>query len=196
MGELLTLAPYGALNVHGSLLPELRRKLPVAQRTERLPGTTRAEARVVIDTELRDEALVVEVSVNPTAIDNLHVGQEAALRFPAFNMRTTPSIPGVISNISADRHINENTDESYYKVEIALAGKRPGHVGDLQLLPGMPVEAHIRTAERTPMSYLIKPLTDQLGQGRHQFREVLVFGVGRQMCLTVFYGHGLGRTKN
>lgn len=109
-----------------------------------------------------DEALVVEVSVKPTAIDNLHVGQDAALRFPAFNMRTTPSIPGVISNISADRHINEKTDESYYKVEIALAGDRPGHIGDLQLLPGMPVEAHIRTAERTPISYLIKPLADQL----------------------------------
>lgn len=109
-----------------------------------------------------DEALVVEVSVKPTAIDNLHVGQEAALRFPAFNMRTTPSIPGVISNISADRHVSESTGESYYKVEIALAKHQPDPLDDVQLLPGMPVEAHIRTVERTPISYLMKPLADQL----------------------------------
>ena len=39
-----------------------------------------------------------------------------------------------------------------------------GHARELALSPGMPVEVHIRTGERTPLSYLVKPLTDYFSQ--------------------------------
>ena len=36
----------------------------------------------------------------------------------------------------------------------------PAHARNLALAPGMPVEVHMRTGERSPLSYLAKPLMD------------------------------------
>jgi HlyD family secretion protein len=41
-------------------------------------------------------------------------------------------------------------------------------LGDLELKPGMPVEAFIQTKPLSPMAYLMQPLTDQLNRA---FRE-------------------------
>lgn len=110
-----------------------------------------------------DEALVVDVEIAPTDIDNVHPGQEAELRFPAFNLRTTPSIKGTVQNVSADRNIDEQSGESFYTIQIAIDDPSlAGITDDIQLLPGMPVEAYLQTESRTPISYLTKPLTDQL----------------------------------
>lgn len=116
-----------------------------------------------------DEPLIVAIEVTPTEIDSVYPGQEAELRFPAFNARTTPSIRGRVQIISADRRIDEDSGESFYAAEIALdeqALKRA--IGEAELLSGMPVEAHLRTEARTPISYLTKPLTDQLARAMRE----------------------------
>ena len=41
-------------------------------------------------------------------------------------------------------------------------------LGDVKLVPGMPVEAFVKTGDRTVMSYLMKPLADQINRA---FRE-------------------------
>ena len=105
--------------------------------------------------------LSVEVKVNPQDIDQLQLNQKATLRFSAFNIRTTPEIEGVVTRISADTSTDQRTGQSYYTVRIAMAAEQTERLGEVKLLPGMPVEAFMQTRDRTMLSYLIKPLHDQ-----------------------------------
>ena len=114
------------------------------------------------------DALTVETKVEPRDIDQLYVGQAARLRFPTFDVRTTPEVNGAVATVSADTSQDENTHASYYKVRIRLPPKEIARLGDRKLVPGMPAEAFIETTARTPLSYLSKPLTDRLTKA---FRE-------------------------
>ena len=112
--------------------------------------------------------LSVEVKVNPQDIDQLQLNQKAILRFTAFNVRTTPEIEGTVTRISADTSTDQRTGQSYYIVRIAMAADQVERLGDVKLLPGMPVEAFVQTGDRTMFSYLMKPLHDQFVRA---FRE-------------------------
>jgi HlyD family secretion protein len=112
--------------------------------------------------------LSVEVKVNPQDIDQLQLNQKAILRFTAFNVRTTPEIEGTVTRISADTSTDQRTGQSYYTVRIAMAADQVERLGDVKLLPGMPVEAFVQTGDRTMFSYLMKPLHDQFVRA---FRE-------------------------
>ena len=112
--------------------------------------------------------LLVEAKVNPHDIDQVQVGQSAVLRFSAFNLRTTPEINGTITRISADTTTDQRTGQNYYTTRIAMTKDEIARLGDVKLIPGMPVEAFVQTGERTVMSYLIKPLQDQF---MRTFRE-------------------------
>jgi HlyD family secretion protein len=106
--------------------------------------------------------LVVEVKVAPQDIDQLRHGQNAVLRFSAFNQRTTPELTGEISRISADLITDQRTGQSHYTVRIAIPESEPARLGDLKLTPGMPVEAFMLTQQRTVLTYFTKPLSDQI----------------------------------
>lgn len=114
------------------------------------------------------DALEVEAKINPQDIDQLRIGQKAVLRFSAFSQRTTPELDGEVSRISADLTADQRTGISYYTVRIALPMSEIDRLGGLKLIPGMPVEAFIRTQDRTVLSYLTKPLVDQVTRA---FRE-------------------------
>lgn len=112
--------------------------------------------------------LTVEVKVDPKDIDQVQLGQTVVLRFSSFNVRTTPEINGTVSRIAADTSTDQRTGQNYYLVRIAMTAQELKRLGDVKLTPGMPVEAFIETGERTMMSYLVKPLHDQLMRA---FRE-------------------------
>ncbi len=112
--------------------------------------------------------LTVEAKVNPQDIDQLRIGQTALLRFTTFNQRTTPEINGTVSRISADISTDQRTGLSYYTVRVGLPPEEVARLGDVKLVPGMPVEAFVQTGERTVLSYLVKPFYDQLTRA---FRE-------------------------
>jgi HlyD family secretion protein len=112
--------------------------------------------------------LLVEAKVNPHDIDQVQIGQSAVLRFSAFNLRTTPEINGTITRISADTTTDQRTGQTYYTTRIAMTKSEIARLGDIKLIPGMPVEAFVQTGERTVMSYLMKPLHDQFMRA---FRE-------------------------
>ncbi|MGK7651273.1 HlyD family type I secretion periplasmic adaptor subunit [Roseovarius sp. B08] len=117
----------------------------------------------------QDRPLIINAQVEPTDIDKLFVGQEVTLRFSALDQRTTPELIGQVVQISADSFQDDNTRQSYYRAEIALSeGQRERLPEDVTLIPGMPVETFIRTADRTPLAYLTKPLTDYFAKA---FRE-------------------------
>jgi HlyD family secretion protein len=107
------------------------------------------------------DALTVEAKVAPQEIDQLFIGQKAALRFSAFNQRSTPEIEGQVSLVSADLTQDQRTGVSYYTIRIALSPEQIARLGSVKLVPGMPVETFVHTGERTALSYLMKPLRDQ-----------------------------------
>jgi HlyD family secretion protein len=104
--------------------------------------------------------LIVRARIEPIHIDQVGAGQPAVLRFAAFNARTTPEVVGEVLNVSADVIQDERTGERYYRTEIMLDEAAKDALADLSLLPGMPVEAFIRTEERSPISYLVRPFAD------------------------------------
>ena len=114
------------------------------------------------------DILDVEAKIQPQDIDQLRVGQPAVLRFTAFNQRTTPELIGAVSRVSADVSEDQKSGTHYYTVRISVPEKEVARLEGLKLVPGMPVEFFIQTSPRTVMSYLTKPLHDQI---KRAFRE-------------------------
>ena len=110
----------------------------------------------------------IEANVEPQFIDELYPGQPAALRFSAFNQRTTPELNGTVKSISANVVTNENTGLSFYTIRISVPKPELERLEGQALVPGMPVEVFVRTREQTALTYLLKPLSDQI---RRAFRE-------------------------
>ena len=115
-----------------------------------------------------DERFIVEARLDPRDIDQVTVGQVAVARFSAFDQRSTPEIEGTLKLIAADLTEDPSTGQQYYAVRIEFSETEREKLGDSQLVPGMPAEIFIATGARTPMSYLLKPLTDQIS---HAFRQ-------------------------
>jgi HlyD family secretion protein len=108
--------------------------------------------------------LTVEVKIAPQDIDQVRVGQQAVLRLTAFNQRTTPELNGVVGQIAADTTTDQRTGQNYYITRIALPTEELSRLGDVRIIPGMPAEVFIQTGERQVLSYLIKPIRDQLAR--------------------------------
>lgn len=117
----------------------------------------------------RDRPAIIAARVAPINIDELHIGQEVVLRLTSLSTRNTPEIFGEVAKISADTFVDDLSRLSYYRAEIVL---KPGEMqklpADTILIPGMPVEAFIRTDDRSPLAYLMKPLADYFARA---FRE-------------------------
>ena len=117
----------------------------------------------------QDRPLIINAQVEPIHIDKLYLGQEVTLRFSALDQRQTPELLGEVVKISADAFVDEGTKLSFYRAEIVLSeGEQARLPPDTVLIPGMPVEAFIRTEDRTPIDYLTKPFTDYFAKA---FRE-------------------------
>jgi HlyD family secretion protein len=112
--------------------------------------------------------LQVEAKVDPKDIDKLQIGQKTLMRLTAFNQRTTPELNGLVTRVSPDVTTDQRTGQSYYTIRVSLPPAEVARLGDVKLIPGMPVEAFVQTGDRTMLSYLIKPLNDQL---MRSFRE-------------------------
>ncbi|GGE06358.1 HlyD family secretion protein [Gemmobacter megaterium] len=116
----------------------------------------------------QDRPLVIATRVPTVHIDQVRPGQEAKVVFSAFSMRTTPEVFGTVTIVSPDVLVDEATNAPYYRAEIELNPGELAKLGDIRLIPGMPVEAFIRTDERTPVQFLTKPFTDYFNRA---FRE-------------------------
>jgi HlyD family secretion protein len=116
----------------------------------------------------QSDDLQVEAKVNPQDIDKLQVGQKTLLRLSAFNQRTTPELNGVVSRVSPDVTTDQRSGQSYYTIRVSMSPEEIARLGEAKLIPGMPAEAFVQTGDRTMLSYLMKPLHDQLMRA---FRE-------------------------
>lgn len=117
----------------------------------------------------QDRPLVVVAQVDPVHIDQVFVGQPVTVRFPALDQRTTPEMFGTVTQVSADAFEDDKSGLSFYRAEVLLdEGEMDKLPEGTVLVPGMPVENFIRTADRSPIAYLVKPLTDYFAKA---FRE-------------------------
>jgi HlyD family secretion protein len=122
----------------------------------------------------RTDALIIEAKVAPQDIDQVTGGASVRVRIAAGNRRTTPDFEGKVTVVSPDlMHESEATpkgvqSQQYYLARVALSEEQLKSIGDLQLVPGMPAEVYIRTQDRTPLNYLLKPLREQIAR---TFRE-------------------------
>ncbi len=116
----------------------------------------------------QDRPLLIAARIAPINVDEVTIGQTVSLRFAAFDSRTAPEILGTIARLSADALVDEATGAAYYRAEVVLESDQQARLGSLTLIPGMPVEVFVRTGDRTPMAYLIKPLADYFNRA---FRE-------------------------
>ncbi len=108
------------------------------------------------------DELQVEAHVQPKDIDHVHMGQAAFVRFSAFNQRTTPQLSGQVSFVSPDTTADPKSNATFYTVRIVLSEDQRHRLGSSQLIPGMQAEVFVQTGKRTMLSYLMKPLTEQL----------------------------------
>ena len=107
------------------------------------------------------EPLLVEARVPVELADKVHPGLPVELMFSAFSQSTTPRVAGEVTLVSADRQVDERTDEPYYTLRAQVSAEGMSQLAGLQIRPGMPVEAFVRTGERSMLNYLFKPLLDR-----------------------------------
>ena len=123
------------------------------------PGSVVRAAEPVAYVVPQDDALVIEARVEPINVDSVYPGQPVRLVLSAFDTRTTPELLGEVRSLSPDSFDDERSGQPYYRAEIALKEGETERLEEHQvLIPGMPVEAFIRTSDRTPMAYLTQPL--------------------------------------
>ena len=108
----------------------------------------------------QDRPLVIQTEVEPIHIDQVYPGQPVVLRMSAFDARDTPELNGHVVRVSPDAFTDEATRRTYYAAEVLPDEGEIDRLGDQPLLPGMPVEAFLATSDRTPLEYLVKPLSD------------------------------------
>jgi HlyD family secretion protein len=142
-------------------------------------GGVIAQGEMLMQIVPEQDALVIEAKIAPQDIDHVRIGQPAFIRFTAFDQRTTPEFGARLVRVSADLAKEQETQQRYYLARLTLdeppreGDAEPGRKGDradapresgFKLVPGMPAEVHIRTGERTALSYFLKPLRDQFAR--------------------------------
>jgi len=109
----------------------------------------------------QDRPLIITAEVNPVNIDQVYPGQSVTLRLPALDQRRTPELTGRVVQTSADAFADPATGAAFYRAEIVLVEGELARLPEgTTLIPGMPVQAFIRTGDRTTLNYLVKPLAD------------------------------------
>lgn len=126
-------------------------------------GGVVAPGEVVMDIVPAGVPLTVTAMVKPEDVDQVKIGMDARVRLTGLNQRFSDDLQGKVAVVSADRITNQQTGDSYYRVDLQL---RPTELKKLrkgvELTPGMPAQALIVTGQRTVLGYLTSPITETL----------------------------------
>lgn len=131
-------------------------------------GGVIAPGETIMSIVPKDDAFVIEVKIAPHDIDQVAIGQPVTLRFSAFNQITTPELKGFVAQRAVEITKEQHSGNSYYLARVSIDEAERAKAAKLRLVSGMPVEGFIETSERTALSFLMKPVTDQF---KRAFRE-------------------------
>lgn len=106
--------------------------------------------------------LMVEARIRPQDVDQVHIGQKARVTFSGLNRQTTPDIPGTLTFVAPDLITDQHTGQTYYRVKVRLDADAMAKAPQVVLKAGMPAEVFVETGDRSILSYLFKPLFDQI----------------------------------
>lgn len=133
------------------------------------PGTVIAPREPIADIVPQDPRLVVEARVRTEDVSRIVREQSAEIRFTAFKYRTTELVQARVSYVSADRLVDQASNVAYYSVLIEVDPASLQRSGEIHLQAGMPAEVYIKGEDRTPLQYLVEPITQVLRRaGREQ----------------------------
>jgi protease secretion system membrane fusion protein len=125
------------------------------------PGGVISPGQQLMEIVPKDVPLLVDARAPVELVDKLHPGLDVELLFVAFSQSKTPRVNGKVTLVSADRLEDEKTGEPYYKVRAQVSEAGMQQLAGVEIRPGMPVQAFVRTGERSLLSYLFKPLLDR-----------------------------------
>lgn len=140
----------------------------INQMAVKAPGAVVGASEPIVTLVPSADTLHVEARIAPGDIDQISLGQPSMVKFSAFNQRTTPEIKGAISFVAPDLSINPDGQTSSYLVRITISPQSLEPLQNLAIVPGMPADVFIQTSERTLLSYVTRPLVEQIG---YAFRE-------------------------
>ncbi|MBL7089348.1 HlyD family type I secretion periplasmic adaptor subunit [Acidovorax sp.] len=109
----------------------------------------------VVEIVPSDDALILEAQVSPRDIAFLHPGQEAMVKFTAYDFSIYGGLVADVVNISADSVVDEKGNANYLvRVRTRKASLGP----NLPIIPGMVAQVDILTGKKTVLAYLLKPV--------------------------------------
>ena len=115
----------------------------------------------LMDVVPSEDVLIVEGQLPVNLVDKVHPDLPLEMNFSAFNQRSTPHIPGIVTSVSADRLVDQRSGMPYYKVRAQATPEGMKLLAHHEIRPGMPVDLFVKTGERTMMNYLMKPIFDR-----------------------------------
>lgn len=152
----------------GDLQHRIIVRAPYAGVVDKLAFTTIGDvvrpAEMIMEIVPDRDRLVLETVISPNDIDQIHVGQKARIRFTGLNSTASPEVTGKLTFVAAERTNNPDTKQSYYTARISVNEADLKRHPEILLKPGMPAETFIETGSRSMISYLTKPLRDQLAR--------------------------------
>lgn len=120
------------------------------------PGSVVSAGAVLAQIVPTDRALEIEVLVEPRNIDSVHPGQDAKVMLSAFDPRVVPKLDATVTQVPPGAVTDPQTGRSFYRVSLQLGTDQLP--ADLDLRPGMPVQAFLNTGERPLLNWLLAPL--------------------------------------
>jgi membrane fusion protein, type I secretion system len=124
------------------------------------PGGVIGAGAPLMDLVPRQDRLIVIARVRPEDIDVVRPGLSAEVTLLPYNQRRVPRLHGTVMHVSADRLVDKRTDQPYYATKIRVQDPAAAGISGVQIIPGMPAQAFIKTGRGTVALYALRPLLD------------------------------------
>ena len=116
-----------------------------------------------------DDTLLVEAKIRPQDIAFLHPGQEAIVKFTAYDYTIYGGLKAQLEQIGADTITDEDKKTTYYVIKVRT---ERSHLGTdekpLLIIPGMVASVDIITGKKSVLSYLLKPIIRARAEALHE----------------------------
>ena len=129
------------------------------------PGGVIGAGQPILDIVPKDDDMIIEAQVRPNDINNIVVGMPAQVRLVSYNRRSVPVVSATLMTISADALSSEQRNgQSFYLARVKIDEGEIHHLKEVRLVPGMPAEVMLLTGKRTPIDYLLSPITSSFSR--------------------------------
>lgn len=127
-------------------------------------GGVAGAGEVLMDVVPANAPLIVRAQIQPQDIDEVRAGMVAQVQLSAYSAQRVPKVEGRVVTVSADA-ISNDQGQRYYQADLRIEPTELAKLPEgVDLYPGMPAQAMIRTGRRTIMAYLIGPLGDMINR--------------------------------